>query len=278
MRGRAWLAGWILLGAASADAGTLTAATWVQTLSPVPWLAPIQLTRSTTELGASGSSTATSISVSLAFPALSTSFLASTTGMAFVFVSITQGGAQAITATPGMASGTPAIAGQVVVGGTTPLVTVPLHHGSPAQITINRASTQFAIGFFYGWFPNTITVKGLATPTLATTQFVAKGTFDLTAQGGGTVTLVAPAKLHVVGEIPEIAGRIHSFTTLTLHFVPEPGALLLLGVAALAAYWRGHRRAAPASNVGPAGSSPCGAVSAVTKVREMGDSSRGRRV
>jgi hypothetical protein len=241
MRGRTFLSGLasLLLGAGSSQAGTLTAATWVQTLSPVPWLAPIELTRSTAQLGATGTSTAASISVSLAFPALSTSFLTQTTGMAFVFVSITQGGAQVITATPSMATGAPAIAGQVVVGGTAPLVTVPLHHGPPAQITLNRSSTQFAFGSFYGWFPNTVTVKGLATPTLATTQFVAKGTFDLTAKGGGTVTLVAPAKLHVVGEIPEIAGRIHSFTTLTLHFVPEPSALLLLGVAALAAYWRG---------------------------------------
>jgi hypothetical protein len=244
MRGHllSWLIGCLVLGAGPAASGTLTSATWVQTLSPVPWLAPIQLTRSTAQLGATGTSTAGSISVTFAFPALSTSFLTATTGMAFVFVSITQGGAHVLTATPSMASGAPAIPGVFVAGGTTPLVTVPLHHGPPAKITINRASTQFAIGFFYGWAPNTVTVTGLSTPTQTTTKFVAKGSFDLTGKGGGTITLVSPAKLHVVGDV-SVNGRIHSLTTLTLHFVPEPRAFALLGAGALLLVaWRAPRR------------------------------------
>jgi hypothetical protein len=57
------------------------------------------------------------------------------------------------------------------------------------------------------------------------------GSFNLTAKGGGTVTLVSPSKISIDGSIAQ--RRTASFTTLVLTFVPEPGALLLLAGAAL---------------------------------------------
>jgi hypothetical protein len=58
------------------------------------------------------------------------------------------------------------------------------------------------------------------------------GSFDLTANGGGTVTLVAPSKVSIDGNL--VGRRSASFATVKLSFVPEPGTLLLLGGTALA--------------------------------------------
>src|SRR4030095_10135114 len=100
-----------LLLAAAAQAGTLTSATWLQVTQGVP------MTRTTAQLGASGSSPAGSIAVSLSYPAFSGNFLIPTAPpWSFpLAVKITQGGAQAITATPGMGGGTPGIPGTVIV-------------------------------------------------------------------------------------------------------------------------------------------------------------------
>ena len=75
------------------------------------------------------------------------------------------------------------------------------------------------------------------------------GSFDLTANGGGTVTLVAPSKITIDGRL--LQRRSASFATLKLTFVPEPGALLLLGGAALALVLRA-RGAPPAPEGGSA--------------------------
>src|SRR5215510_16572128 len=100
----------MLFGAATAQAGTLTAATWLQTARGFP------LTRTTMQLGATGSSTATLFGASLSYPALSTMFFVPRTSMGVLSLAITikQGGAQAITATPSMAMGTPGIPGTVI--------------------------------------------------------------------------------------------------------------------------------------------------------------------
>lgn len=57
------------------------------------------------------------------------------------------------------------------------------------------------------------------------------GSFALDAMGSGMVTLVAPTRLSIDGSLAQ--RRSVDFTKLTLIFVPEPRALLLL--AALAA-------------------------------------------
>jgi hypothetical protein len=58
------------------------------------------------------------------------------------------------------------------------------------------------------------------------------GSFNLTANGGGMVTLVSPSLVAIDGAIGR--RRTASITTLTLTFVPEPGTLLLLGGGAMA--------------------------------------------
>jgi hypothetical protein len=52
------------------------------------------------------------------------------------------------------------------------------------------------------------------------------GSFNLTAGGNGTVTLVSPSKVDIDGSLAQ--RRTASFTKLTLSFVPEPGWLALL--------------------------------------------------
>ena len=67
------------------------------------------MTRTTVQLGATGSSTGTSIAVALSYPAFSSGFFLPKTAMGVVaqHVSITQGGPQALTAMPSMAAADP---------------------------------------------------------------------------------------------------------------------------------------------------------------------------
>jgi hypothetical protein len=58
------------------------------------------------------------------------------------------------------------------------------------------------------------------------------GSFNLTANGGGMVTLVSPSLVSIDGTLAR--RRTASITTLTLSFVPEPGTLLLLAGGAVA--------------------------------------------
>jgi hypothetical protein len=66
------------------------------------------------------------------------------------------------------------------------------------------------------------------------------GSFALGAMGSGMVTLVAPTRLSIDGTLAQ--RRSVDFTKLTLTFVPEPGALLLLAAfaASLAVVARGR--------------------------------------
>jgi len=65
---RALLAIALLLPTGEAQAGLLSRATWLQVVQGVP------MTRSTTQLGATGSSTASSVAAALRYPAFSTMF------------------------------------------------------------------------------------------------------------------------------------------------------------------------------------------------------------
>ena len=58
------------------------------------------------------------------------------------------------------------------------------------------------------------------------------GSFNLTAHGGGTVTLVSPTKISIDGRLAQ--RRTVSVTSLKLHFVPEPASLPLIGAGAAA--------------------------------------------
>ena len=242
----------VLFAAATASAGTLTMASWFQVTEGVP------MTRTMAQLGpALGSSTATSIAVELSYPAVAFSHFIPKTAMGVIdlHVSITQGGPQAITATPSMAVADRGVPGTVIFktafhatmgvnqsgleAGVNTLLRIPINIGVSAQFT----STFLVIGIthtlrvdFYGWTPHT---KTITLPSSGTGSVVtAMGSFNLDAAGAGTVTLVSPTRIHLGGPLAQRDSV--SITTLKLNFVPEPGTLLLLGagLSALGLVWR----------------------------------------
>jgi hypothetical protein len=198
--------------------------------------------------------------VSLAYPQFTLSLFVPKTSMTVLdlHIKITQGGPQVITATPGMANGTPGIPGTVVVMtanhvlkgvnqsmfnvGVNTLAAVPLSIGKAGVFT----NTFTVLGVyhtitvdFFAWTPGMATFTGLTTKGVALPTVMAVGSFNLNAQGAGTVTLVSPSKVSIDGMFAQ--RRTASFTTLKLTFVPEPGTVLLLGAAA-AALALGRRR------------------------------------
>jgi hypothetical protein len=95
---------------------------------------------------------------------------------------------------------------------------------------------------FFAWTPGMATFVGLTSKGVALPTVMAVGSFNLTAGGGGTVTLVSPTKVDIDGSLAQ--RRTASFTTLKLTFagVPEPGTLLLLGAGALGLALVGSRK------------------------------------
>jgi len=247
-----------LLGAGPAAAGTLTAATWTQTVhffGAVP-------AQTIGQLGATGTSTATAINVNLSYPQLTSSFFVPKTPNEPVTLHerLTQGGPQDITATPGMANGMPGVPGTLVVMtgvhdgmgvnqsmfkvGTNTIIQVPINVGATGQFTgtltvlgVNGALTID----FYAWTPGTVSFTNLTTKGVALPDVVAMGSFDLTPEGGGTVTLVSPAKISADCALLQMRAVL-SLATLKLSFVPEPGALLLLAAGAVGLTVAGRRR------------------------------------
>jgi len=250
-----------LISAASARAGTLTSATWVTDLGltgPIIPTTPFPL-----PVVASGTSSATSVSVNLSLPQFTTEFFAPknpTTGVLDLAITVSQGGAQLVTATPSMAAATTPVPGTLIVmtaphlsGGTNAsmlvvgintLVNVPLSVGVNGQFTstfsVLAAVHQLTVDF-YAWTPGTASFMGLTSKGSALPDVVAMGSFALTAMGGGTVTLVSPSKLSINGSLAR--RRTASYTTLQLHFVPEPGSALLLAAAAVSLALVARRRA-----------------------------------
>jgi PEP-CTERM motif len=247
-----------LLLAAAAQAGTLASATWLQVTQGVP------MSRTTTQLSAAGTSTASSISVNLAYPQFTLTFFVPKTanGVLDLHIKITQGGPQAITATPGMAAGNPGIPGTVVVMtanhvgmginasmfnvGANTLVAVPVSIGKAGTFVgsfIVLGITHTITVDFFAWTPGMQTFVGLTSKGVALPTVMAVGSFNLTAGGGGTVTLVSPSKVDIDGALAQ--RRTASFTTLKLTFtgaVPEPGTLLLLGAGSLGLTLLGSRK------------------------------------
>ena len=231
----------------SAHAGTLTNATWFQVAQGIP------LTRSFAQLGATGSSTATSVAVNLSYPPFAATVFVPKTpnGVLDLAVQISQGGPQAITATANAAAGTPGIPGTVIVMsavhigmgvnqsmvmvGANTIVQVPLSAGKAGHATntffVTGALHNITVDFF-AWTPGSVVFTGLTTKGKALPNVTAAGSFNLTAMGGGTVTLVSPSKVSIDGAFTQ--RRTASFTKLVLSFVPEPSALILLGGAAVA--------------------------------------------
>jgi hypothetical protein len=243
-----------MLAATAASAGTLTNATWFQVTQGVP------MTRTFNQLGpASGTSTQLSISVNLTYPAFTTTAFAPGSQVDLAQQISVVGGAQAITATANMASGSPGIPGTVIVMsaihqamgvnqsmfmvGPNTIVQVPLSAGKAGQFTGSFLAVGVAHKItvdFYAWTPNTVVLSGLTTKGAALPNVTAVGSFNLNAAGAGTVTLVSPSKISIDGPLAQ--RRTAGFTSLVLSFVPEPGTLLLLGAGALGLVLMGSRK------------------------------------
>jgi hypothetical protein len=244
MRSRCFLSSLLacLLAAAPAGAGTLTSATWTQVVAPHPAALGVSATiiRTAAALGATGNSTATSIAVALSFPAFMTSFF----GPPF----------------------TPS-------SGFYPHVRIS--QGGPQAITATAGAGAGAPGI-----PGTVVVMTAVHPDMGVKQSVFMVGFN---------TLVAlPLSNGKAGQFTSTFVVLGHLLTVTVDFyIPTaatapaasssklPGSGTHVGGRDCERFQRG---AAPASNVGPAGCSPCGTASAVTKVREIGESSRGSRV
>jgi hypothetical protein len=205
------------------------------------------MTRTFNQIGAAGTSNSTSIAVNLSYPDFLTSFFVPKTanGTLDLAIKVTQGGPQAITATASMAAGTPGIPGTVVVMtaahvgmganqsmfkvGINTLVAVPLSAGkagvATGTFTVVGALHKITVDF-YAWTPHTLTFTGLTTKGAILPDVIAGGSFNLNANGGGTVSLVSPSKISIDGSLAQ--RRTAAFTSLKLSFIPEPGALLLV--------------------------------------------------
>jgi hypothetical protein len=228
-----------------ASAGTLTSATWISEVEGLAF--PVGIT-------AAGTSTATSVSVGVSVPPTALTRFVPGTAVSGLILMVQRniGGSAPITATPSMAAGgIPGglrvvtafhAKGSTFMAGINEFLNVPLAAGAAATYTgsfsIHAASHTYSVRGF-GWNPHTQTFTGLTSNGIALPDVVAMGSFDLSAMGGGTVTLVAPTRLQLGG--PIVNRTTVSLTTLTLSFVPEPNALWLLGAGALALVAAGRR-------------------------------------
>jgi hypothetical protein len=252
-----------LLATSAAQAGTLTSATWTQVTQGVP------MTRTDVQLGITGNSTgSTFISASLSYPAFAIKKFNPKTpnGVLDLATSITQGGPQMVTAAPSGAGAATGVAGMVVVRtaihnsaganqstfmtGINTLVKVPVSIGVQGTFTGNfivLGIKHFITVDFFAWTPHTVVLgSGTATSTELTSKGVhlptvsAMGSFNLTSNSGGTITLVSPTKISIDCGLAQ--RRTAGFTSLKMVFVPEPGTLLLLGAGALGLVLVGSRK------------------------------------
>lgn len=266
-----------LLVGSAAQAGTLTTATWTQTLQGValtvtnsastctstgPNLVQQVITCSTgSGLAPTGTSTGTSYNVALTLPAFGINQF--TTGGAIpihtkAFISGAQtiaggstGAATVNAGIPGMV--TVKVAAHVGKGvnasklapGPTTLVLVPLSAGVADTFTgffYVLGSAHYITVDFYAWTVGTLTFTGLTSKFMAlpTPTVVAMGSFNLNGTGAGTVTVVSPSKISIDGPLAQ--RRTASFTTLKLTYTPEPSTLLLLGAGVVGLALVGSRK------------------------------------
>jgi hypothetical protein len=233
------------LVAAGAQAGSLSSATWTTEL---PGLGP------NLPLGvpviATGTSTSSSLSVSLVLPPFTGGFPV-TGGPINTYRVLALGGSQMITAAPSTGGATMGIVGKVdvklalhvvkganasmFIPGMTTLVRVPLSVGGngfdTSSFTVSGQFHYLTIDH-YAWSPGMQTFTGLTSKLASVPSVMATGSFNLTAMGGGSVLLVSPSRISIDGPLSQRRGVILS--TLQLQFVPEPGALLLLGAGGVA--------------------------------------------
>jgi hypothetical protein len=253
------------LAAPPATAGTLFSATWNTQITgyfgDLTVAVPVMAT---------GSSTDSAISVSLTLPDFEHTSLHQPAPPFSTFFAPTHrklalSGVQTIAATAGMASADTAIAGHALVRvaehvtkGANASISVPRTtlFGFPLRVGLDGVTTgyfynaftfHYATVDFYAWTPGAHTFTGLTLKGVPLPSVKVGGSFALTAQGGGTVTLVAPARIAIDSTGPNLIGqqRTVSVSTLKLTFVPEPSVGLLLVGAGLAYLFapRGRARA-----------------------------------
>jgi hypothetical protein len=246
------------LSASPGFAGTLTSASWTQAAQGFP----LTRTAGDPRWSFSGVSTAAGIAVNVNYFFTSTFFGAPGTPLD-LGIHLTQGGSQAITATRDGAGGSPRISGLARVAGG-----FPVHAGMGANQSMFRlgASTIVSVPFgvgnagvlthtfqalgvhhtitvnFYSWTPASLSFRSLTYVHSQVPSVSAGGSFSLTANGGGLVTLVSPSVVNIDGSLAQ--RRTVFLTTLVLHFVPEPASLLLLSGGALALGLANRRPAA----------------------------------
>ncbi len=259
------LAAAFMLFAGTAQAGTLTSATWNGAFQGTPFT----LTTGGGSLAASGTSTGGSANVAVTVVS-GASFSTVNTGPPQLTISQTLGGSQTIVATPNGAAANQGIAGLVnvflFVGIPLLFLAIPLSVGVSGSSIVSTSNPLVGAvnvtATFLAWTPGTVTVTGqfgtTTTTGTATNMTVALGTatfmgsFNLTAGGAGTVTLVSPTITAICAGGPAGAcdgstqsNRTAGATSLTLNFTsaPEPGTLLLLGagLVGLAAVGRSRR-------------------------------------
>jgi hypothetical protein len=151
---------------------------------------------------------------------------------------LTLDGMQLITATTGMAGATTGIPGAHVTRvpmGT--IFSVPLRVGVAGSFVTSSAVffpgiLHYITANFYAWTAGTLTLTGLTSKLAPLPDLVTMGSFNLSANGGGMVSLVAPTRITDRSSLPYKTAV--SVSRLTLQFVPEPGSLLLLGAACIA--------------------------------------------
>jgi hypothetical protein len=221
-----------------------------------------QITCPTGLIGASGTASSSAYSVSITMP-LFTLNTFTTGGAININTAATFMGSADINGMASSAAANQGIAGQVTVkvaahvakgvnasnqaAAKTTLVKLPLNIGAAGQQTgyfTVLGNGHYITVDFYAWTPHTKTFTGLTSKfvALAEPTVVAMGSVNLTAGGGGTVTLVSPSKISIDGPLAQ--RRTAGFTSLTLTYagVPEPSTLLLLGAGVVGLVLVGSRK------------------------------------
>ncbi len=105
------------------------------------------------------------------------------------------------------------------------LLGVPLRVGTTLTTTPPTAYGIAITAFANAWTTKTTTIQLQTATQFGGTTSMATGTNSLVG-GGGTVTLVSALNV-----LTNLAGQLPAFVTLTLSYeaIPEPGTLLLLG-------------------------------------------------